>query len=350
MKVIEARNVHEALPLGLRLLKEHGIRRESRNGPVLQAPWPVCTVYERPWERVLFWPERDANPFFHLYESLWMLAGRNDVVPLLRYAKQMAAYSDDGSLLWGAYGFRWRRHFDIDQLELIAEALKRNPEDRRQVLQMWDVEADLGRQGKDLPCNLEATFQINTEGKLELTVFNRSNDIIWGAYGANAVHFSFLLEYMANWIGVPMGVYRQVSVNYHAYVEVFERTLPLLREPLYATPEPIPNPYEDGTIYTHSMQLNTHEGNDKIIQSILEDADTDFQLLVLQIPNKEDWNEVWGHIVWSMLFAHCVYKGTPAPERFNRAIDVLKPFCHVDWCCAGIEWIERRKTAWEAKS
>ena len=104
MKVLSVRNVHEALPRALKLLQQQGIERPSRNGPVLQAPWPVTTVYQNPLERVVFWPERDANPFFHLYESLWMLAGRNDIAPLTRYAKNMANYSDDGETQHGAYG------------------------------------------------------------------------------------------------------------------------------------------------------------------------------------------------------------------------------------------------------
>ncbi len=79
MNVISVRNVHEALPEALRFLRQTGVPRDSRNGAVLQAPCPVTTVYRRPDERVLFWPERDANPFFHFMESLWMLAGRNDV-------------------------------------------------------------------------------------------------------------------------------------------------------------------------------------------------------------------------------------------------------------------------------
>src|SRR5690606_27170488 len=39
-------------------------------------------------------------------------------------------------------------------------------------------------------------------------------------FGANAVHFSILQEYMAAHIGVPMGVYRQVSNNLHLYTAV----------------------------------------------------------------------------------------------------------------------------------
>jgi len=58
---------------------------------------------------------------------------------------------------------------------------------------------------------------------LDMTVFNRSNDIIWGCYGANAVHFSMLQEVMAAWVGVPVGCYWQISDNWHAYISSLEK-------------------------------------------------------------------------------------------------------------------------------
>src|SRR5262249_6139538 len=146
----------------------------------------------------------------------------------------MADFSDDGMTLHGAYGHRWLHTPDLspeqlpaslNQLRVIAKTLRENPDDRRCVVEMWNTRNDLGRNGKDLPCNLVLTFQRNFNGALDLTVFCRSNDIIWGAYGANAVHFSMLLEYMALWIGCPIGVYRQVSVNWHGY---FNTLQPLL--------------------------------------------------------------------------------------------------------------------------
>jgi len=65
MQVIEVRNVHDALVRGMDLLHTEDFKNESRNGRVYQARTPVTTVYERSKERVLFWAERDANPFFH---------------------------------------------------------------------------------------------------------------------------------------------------------------------------------------------------------------------------------------------------------------------------------------------
>jgi len=55
-----------------------------------------------------------------------------------------------------------------------------------------------------------------------MTVFNRSNDIWWGAYGANAVHFSFLQEFVAAALSMHVGVYRQMSNNLHLYTELYD--------------------------------------------------------------------------------------------------------------------------------
>lgn len=223
MYVIGARNVNDAVIMGCRRMLEHGYRNESRNGDVLVFPTPVTTAYARPQERVLSWPERDANPFFHLFEALWMLGGRNDVEFPARYVQRMRSFSDDGTTLHGAYGHRWRTHFGFDQLEIIVERLTAMPGDRRATLSMWDAASDLGIDSKDVPCNLQAVFNITPDNKLHMTVFNRSNDILWGCYGANAVHFSVLQEYVASRVGVPMGQYWQVSVNYHLYASMLEK-------------------------------------------------------------------------------------------------------------------------------
>src|SRR5258708_2083148 len=82
---------------------------------------------------------RDANPFFHVMETLWMLAGRNDLPWLVRFNKRFASYSDDGGATQpGAYGYRWRNYFGHDQLMDIILELKQNPDSRRVVLAMWD--------------------------------------------------------------------------------------------------------------------------------------------------------------------------------------------------------------------
>lgn len=349
MKILTVRNVHEALPRALRLLNHIGIERPSRNGPVKQAPYPIVTVYENPCERVVFWPERDANPFFHLYESLWMLAGRNDIAPLTRYAKNMANYSDDGVTQHAAYGHRWRRHFQdplqgepFDQLPEIARALQENATDRRCILQMWDPQVDLGCIGKDFPCNTTATFQRDTNGHLDLTVFCRSNDIVWGAYGANAVHFSMLLEYMANWIGCPVGVYRQISVNWHGYLTTITPLLPLIEQ--VGKYNDVSNPYADGFAVRPIPMCESIERVDELIRDLLLDADHEF------LADVEPPNELWARAAWFVLKAHNCYRTYPRPYNYEAALEELdRAPATSDWVLAGQQWITRRQVAYANK-
>lgn len=236
----------------------------SRNGPVLMIDEPVTITYTHPTERVLINPARDCNPFFHLYEAIWMVAGCQDVEPVAFYAKRMKQFSDDGHTLNGAYGYRWRYANEreeevetgigiqkdwktVDQLQILIDHLKAKPDSRRAVLQMWNVEDDLLKidSSKDVCCNTSAMFSLRDDsvglgkgpfhpdvvrdlaelGKpiaptyLDMTVTNRSNDLIWGLLGANVVHFSFLQEYMAARLGVQVGVYNHFTNNLHVYTE-----------------------------------------------------------------------------------------------------------------------------------
>ena len=224
MHVIRARNVNDAYQEGMLYLDAHGVRESTRNGEAIVAPEPVTTRYERPWERVLFNAHRDANPFFHLMESIWMLAGRRDVDWLAHFNSGMRKFSDDGINFHGAYGYRLRHHFGMDQLSECVRMLKENPDDRRVVCSIWHPVNDLGMQSKDIPCNDAMKFDIR-DGKLCMYVFNRSNDAVWGCYGANAVHFPFFQEYVASRVGVEIGAYYQISTNFHAYSGIYEAML-----------------------------------------------------------------------------------------------------------------------------
>src|SRR6185369_13562421 len=108
MREITVHNVNQALMEGLHWLLAVGEKEDSRNGLVLVSPVPVMTTYLRPCQRVLFSPMRDANPFFHLMEALWMLAGRDDLAWPLYFNSKFGAYSDNGVTVHGAYGHRWR--------------------------------------------------------------------------------------------------------------------------------------------------------------------------------------------------------------------------------------------------
>ena len=216
MIVLKVRNVNEALPLGLELIRKQGVLVSPRGLNTLEVPCPVTTVYRKPLERVLLDPVRDANPFFHFMEAMWILGGRNDVEFPCIFNKNLAQYSDNGKTFFGAYGFRLRSN-GIDQLAVAVNRLKADHDTRRVVLAMWD-KTDLTATSNDIPCNDLIMVKIRN-GKLNITVCNRSNDAIWGCYGANAVQFSYIQEYLAAMVGVEVGEYRQVSDSFHAYTD-----------------------------------------------------------------------------------------------------------------------------------
>lgn len=251
--IMRAGSVSEALARGLSLLSGGAAVKDSRNGPVRVWDGPVVIHNMQPMRRVLFSPLRNANPFFHLFEALWMLGGRNDLPWLAQFNKQMASYSDDGGKTQpAAYGFRWREYFGYDQIDMIVEELRKNPGTRRCVLSHWDAwgihtfgtETDKTHifgdlhgavQGSaDVPCNTQCYFTIR-DGKLDMAVTCRSNDLLWGAHGANAVHFSILQEYIAAKVGVGMGELIQFSWNYHLYENVLKHAPAAMAIDLYDT-------------------------------------------------------------------------------------------------------------------
>lgn len=343
MKIIEARNVHQAIPQAIALMRHYGEARDSRNGPVLQAPWPVATVYERPFERLAFHPERDINTAFLVYEALWMLAGRNDLEPLLRYVKTFGNYSDDGSTLHGAYGYRWRQHFDhynpsgppwitgFDQIDNVIERLKRNPLDRRCVVSMWDAEDDATYEGKDAPCNLTITFQTNYLGALDMVVFNRSNDIVWGAYFANAFHFSILLDYVANAAGIPVGTYTQASVNWHAY-----RSTYTLFEGIPTVLTARIDPYAQNI--TKPTRIEGEKKRvDELVSILLEDADNGTDL------RSDGPDEPWAKAAWVVLASHDIHRRHGAAEALNFLREqATGDMLMNDWVGSMCEWLMRR--------
>lgn len=201
-----------------------GVQRESRNGPVTRIPGPVCLTINEPTERVLFDPHRDCNPFFHVMETVWMFAGSDKVEWIEQFNKNYRNYAEADGTVWGAYGNRWLGHFNgypenpLDQITKVVAMLKADATDRRAVIAMWDPTCDLGEKKNDLPCNTHIYFEVD-RGFLNMTVCNRSNDMVWGMLGANAVHMTYLQELVARGVGVQIGEYRVVSNNLHVYHE-----------------------------------------------------------------------------------------------------------------------------------
>jgi hypothetical protein len=209
-------DINEAYDEGIIKMRICGVKDDSMRGPVYSIPGPAMLTIEQPWQRVLFDPTRNANPFFHVMEFIWMMAGSDKVHWIAQFNKNIRASADTSGIIHGAYGLRWRSHFMIEQILQVVEILRKDPLSRRAVIGMWDPMIDLDAGHNDYPCNTHIYFRV-MHGKLEMTVCNRSNDIIWGMLGANAVHMTMLQEVIASALGMAMGKYRAFTNNLHIY-------------------------------------------------------------------------------------------------------------------------------------
>ena len=337
MRVIDVVGVNYAYYYGLRILREEGAAQSSRAGNVLTLTEPLAVTYSTPQERVLFDSVRDANPFLHFFEALWLLAGRNDARWLDQFVHDFSArFAEEDGTLHGSYGFRWRNHFDMegggnpnlpDQLETVVRLLKANPFDRRVVLQMWDAVSDLGANKRDVPCNLMVLPRLvaKSAGRLELgiTVVCRSNDFVWGLTGSNMVQFSILQEYLAGRLGAEIGTYTQFTTNAHIYTDVLTKL---------GEPRPFVGPYPSVTPIG-----NNWDKWDNDLRLFMAWADS---------PAPEDFTEVYANTWFAetaepLYLAHHMWRAGHREE----AHAFLKSDAYAiapDWKRAALEWMERR--------
>lgn len=325
---LNCKNVNDAYYHGMHLIRDRGILVETRNGPAFRLGEPVATRYAFPMQRVLFEATRDCNPFFHFFEALWMLQGRNDTAFVGNIVKRMNEFSDDGKTLNGAYGYRWRVWFDYDQIRAAIDVLKKDPSSRRIYIGMWDPSTDLTVQGKDVPCNLGIKLDV-FDGVLNMYVTNRSNDIIWGAYGANMVHMSMLHEYIAAATGIPIGAYEQISMDYHAYKDIFAAKMVKLLE----RGDDWHDPYSGGRIVDPMPMDGVALGSfDKDLRKFFTNGQ-----FIDTCHYETDYFEYTAKPMWRSLMA---YQKKDPSLAMARAFEIKAE----DWRMACCEWLARRQS------
>ena len=232
------------------IIRNQGVESNSRNGKVYRFQEPFTMTIQNPQDNLLINQKRMVNPTAVLMESLWVLGGRNDIRFLTRYLKNLADYSDDGLTWRGAYGHRLRTHFGKDQIATAIMRLNYYKEDRRTVLAMWDPTLDLNTDNhwKDIPCNDMITLKVR-DGKLDMTVFARGNDIVWGLLNVNVVEFTLLQQYIAAQLEIPVGKYSHVTDDLHMY----EATNNKDGGTAHMTPIPL-NLFNEPGIFMHELK------------------------------------------------------------------------------------------------
>lgn len=242
---MDYRNAQSAFLMQAAEILSHG-HAVSVRGALTREVLNRTLTLQRPLERCIVIPGRNNNPFAAIYETLWVLAGRNDIGDLAEYLPRAKEFSDDGTTWRAGYGPRLRAWNGVDQLAAVAKTLADDIHSRRAVISIFDPALD-NQPSKDIPCTNWLQFTCR-EGVLDLAVTVRSNDLVWGFSGINTFEWSVLHEMMAFWTGARTGSVTYFVGSLHLYERHFDRVGRLLGNaltddpyasgavPLFATP------------------------------------------------------------------------------------------------------------------
>jgi thymidylate synthase len=187
--------------------------------------------------------ETKGTVFSSLGETLWYLAKTNRLDFIAYYLPRYRKSSDDNRTLYGAYGPRlFRKRGKVDQIRGIIDLLKRKPNTRQAVIQLFDAE-DIIAPHKDIPCT--CTLQLMIRGsRLHMLANMRSNDAYLGL-PHDVFAFTFLQEIIARSIGVKLGLYKHVVGSLHLYDTDWQKAKQFMNEGWQSTISMPPMPRGD---------------------------------------------------------------------------------------------------------
>jgi len=153
--------------------------------------------------------------FSFIPEMIWFLSGENDATWLNKYTKIWNSFTEKNGTITSAYGWRWRHHFDFDQLYIVLKKLKEDSSTRHGVIMMWSPKTDLIIPQKNVPCPYSLTLNI-IGGRLHLHLIIRSNDMILGN-PTDVAGFALLTHILAQELNIKPGILTVSISNAHIY-------------------------------------------------------------------------------------------------------------------------------------
>lgn len=169
-----------------------------------------------------------------IHELLWFLRGDTNI----RYLKENGVsiwddWADADGDLGPVYGKQWRRWAtadgrEIDQIGLLIEGLKNNPDSRRHLVSAWNPgEVD---KMKLPPCHALFQFYV-ADGRLSCQLYQRSADIFLGV-PFNIASYALLTLMVAQVCGYRPGDFVHTLGDAHLYTNHLEQAkLQLTRAP-----------------------------------------------------------------------------------------------------------------------
>lgn len=109
------------------------------------------------------------------------------------------------------YGYQWKRK---SQLKHVINKLKKDHNTRHAAITIYDGK-EWENYKNDTPCTYAVQFSI-VDGKLNMSVYMRSNDL-WYGFCNDQYQFSMLQNMVAGELNIPVGWYYHHAHNLHLY-------------------------------------------------------------------------------------------------------------------------------------
>jgi hypothetical protein len=176
--------------------------------------------------------------------------------------------------------------------------------------------------------------------------------MIWGAYGANAVHMSVLQEYIAAALELEMGPYYQVSDSFHIYLnKEWDKVKHIDGVDFYD------RQYWNAMGYPEPHYPLVTKGQAHLFLKECEN-------LIATVPPRrvsgnpetvDIWPTIWGHgyqntffpdVMIPMIKAYLCHKERKYENCYSHLADIKAE----DWQFACLQWIKRREANWRKKN
>ncbi|MBK6546344.1 MAG: thymidylate synthase [Saprospiraceae bacterium] len=172
-----------------------------------------------------------------IYELLWFLKGDTNVQYLRDHGVSIwDEWADEEGNLGPVYGKQWRQWLtadgqNIDQIAILLENIKSNPESRRLIISAWNV-GELSKMALS-PCHCLFQFFV-ADGKLSCHLYQRSADVFLGV-PFNIASYALLTMMIASVCELKPGEFVHSFGDVHLYLNHIQQAEEQLsRKPLKA--------------------------------------------------------------------------------------------------------------------
>ena len=238
MIVFKGKSFTECYETSIREVLQNGIQNNAR-GTVSRELLDVALEIEDPTLCLYNNTARGSQKKYIAAEFLWYYMGRNDVAFISKWAKFWESIQNEDGTANSAYGnliFAQKNESGVTQYQWALSSLANDPNTRQAVMH---VNKPLHKypNNKDFVCTMYANLHIR-ENRLNMSVYMRSNDAIWGTPTDVAFFCSLQMQIYSHlkefYPDLKLGKYTHVSNSYHIYDRHYELANKMLANPFEA--------------------------------------------------------------------------------------------------------------------